>query len=246
MELDHKKTGALIASIRKQKNMTQSELALRLHITDKAVSKWECGKGFPDISIIEELADQLDLSVLELIRGETFPEEQASLNEVNKLTEELISIIKEKIRSNRSRISKGILIFLPLGIAFILEALPIGIKFYVRPIPPVSVIYYSYLDLFPPLRLNLAPFICAVLTLLSMVSTVCFLHTDVASVRRRRQKISLVLLALSFASALIAAAVNKTVGSVSILIVLLIALLIQAAVFLKPTIFDQKFADHFC
>ena len=51
--MDEGKMGALIADARKAKGMTQRELAQRLHVTDKAVSKWETGKGFPDMKLID-------------------------------------------------------------------------------------------------------------------------------------------------------------------------------------------------
>lgn len=68
--MDREKTGALIAAARKEKNMTQKDLAKALHVSDRAVSKWERGAGFPDVSLLEPLADALDLQVLDLLRGE--------------------------------------------------------------------------------------------------------------------------------------------------------------------------------
>lgn len=70
MEMDKTKTGALIAAARKEKNMTQKELAKALHVSDRAVSKWERGAGFPDVSLLEPLADALGLSVIALLHGE--------------------------------------------------------------------------------------------------------------------------------------------------------------------------------
>ena len=63
--MDRTKTGALIAAARKEQNMTQKELAAALHVSDRAVSKWERGAGFPDISLLEPLADTLGLGVLD-------------------------------------------------------------------------------------------------------------------------------------------------------------------------------------
>ena len=68
--MDQKKTGALIAARRKELNLTQKVLAEKLHISDRTVSKWERGVGFPDISLLEPLADTLGLSVLDLIQAE--------------------------------------------------------------------------------------------------------------------------------------------------------------------------------
>ena len=70
MRMDKTRTGALIAAARKEKNMTQKELAAALHVSDRAVSKWERGAGFPDISLLEPLADTLGIGVLDLLRGE--------------------------------------------------------------------------------------------------------------------------------------------------------------------------------
>ena len=68
--MDNIKTGALIRERRKEKGLTQRELAERLHVTDRAVSKWERGLCAPDIALLEPLSEALDLSVLELISGE--------------------------------------------------------------------------------------------------------------------------------------------------------------------------------
>lgn len=66
--MDNQKFGSFIAELRKEKNMTQKELADQLHVTDKAVSKWETGKGFPDLKLMEDLAKVLDISLVELIQ----------------------------------------------------------------------------------------------------------------------------------------------------------------------------------
>lgn len=63
-------TGAVIRKLREQKNMTQEELAEILQVSDKAVSKWETGHGYPDITLLEPLAAALGISVLELLSGE--------------------------------------------------------------------------------------------------------------------------------------------------------------------------------
>lgn len=77
--MDNKKTGTLIAARRQELGMTQKELAEKLNVSDRAVSKWERGAGFPDVSLLEPLADALELSVLELIHGKRMaPEEQPS------------------------------------------------------------------------------------------------------------------------------------------------------------------------
>lgn len=68
--MEAKKFGQFIAGIRKEKKMTQAELAGKIHVTDKAISRWERGLGFPDIQTLESLAQALGISVLELMRSE--------------------------------------------------------------------------------------------------------------------------------------------------------------------------------
>ena len=68
--MDAQKFGAFIAQCRKEKSMTQSELAAKIMVTDKAVSRWERGKGFPDINLLLPLAEALEVSVLELMHSE--------------------------------------------------------------------------------------------------------------------------------------------------------------------------------
>lgn len=68
--MDREKTGVLIAEARRKRGLTQKGLARQLHVSDRAVSKWERGAGFPDVSLLEPLADALDLQVLDLLRGE--------------------------------------------------------------------------------------------------------------------------------------------------------------------------------
>ena len=63
-------TGAMIRRLREARRITQSQLAERLNVTDKAVSRWETGRGYPDITLIEPLAAALGVSVIELFSGE--------------------------------------------------------------------------------------------------------------------------------------------------------------------------------
>lgn len=67
------KTGLLISACRKEKGLTQKQLAGQLNISDRTVSKWERGSGFPDISLLEPLADALGISVAGLLQGERVP-----------------------------------------------------------------------------------------------------------------------------------------------------------------------------
>lgn len=73
ISLENIQFGRFVAQLRKEQNLTQKELAERLHVTDKAVSKWETGKGFPDLKLLEPLAQVLNVSLVELLQGERTP-----------------------------------------------------------------------------------------------------------------------------------------------------------------------------
>ena len=68
--MDPIKTGQLISKKRKELNITQKDLASKLHITDKAISKWERGLSFPDISMLIPLSEVLNISLYDLLKGE--------------------------------------------------------------------------------------------------------------------------------------------------------------------------------
>ena len=68
--MDTEKFGKFIAACRMDNHMTQKELAQKLQVTDKAVSRWERGKGFPDISFLVPLSEALNISVPELMKSE--------------------------------------------------------------------------------------------------------------------------------------------------------------------------------
>lgn len=68
--MDQMKIGKFIASCRKEKNLTQAQLAEKLGITDRAISKWETAKSMPDTGLMSELCELLGISVNELFSGE--------------------------------------------------------------------------------------------------------------------------------------------------------------------------------
>lgn len=73
-------TGSIIKKLREEKNMTQAVLAEKLNISDKTVSKWETGKGYPDITLLEPLAESLGVSVVELLSGNDITNRNRSFN----------------------------------------------------------------------------------------------------------------------------------------------------------------------
>lgn len=95
--MDQIKIGRFIAQERKQKNYTQRQLADRLGISDKTISKWERGNGFPEVSLLLPLCKELDISVNELLTGE-----RVSDTEYRKKAEEnMVNLVKEAQESKK-------------------------------------------------------------------------------------------------------------------------------------------------
>ena len=105
------KFGKLILELRKEKNMTQQELANALHITDKAISKWERGVGLPDIGLLESIADIFDVSIAELVKGEKL---------ITNTNEEIDNIIVDTLKDNKTKLKKKNIIIIILSICVIL------------------------------------------------------------------------------------------------------------------------------
>lgn len=96
--MDYAKIGRFIAEKRKEKGMTQKELASQLNIGDKAVSKWETGRGMPDNSIMLPLCSLLGINVNELLMGETLSEK-----DYNESTEDIILTLMEEKESLKKK-----------------------------------------------------------------------------------------------------------------------------------------------
>lgn len=114
--MDQVKIGKFIAECRKAKNMTQAELAEKLNITDRAISKWETGKGMPDSGIMLELCNELDISVNELLSGEVIKMENYNL----KAEENLLELKKQKEDSDRNMLKLEVVIGCISTIAFLI------------------------------------------------------------------------------------------------------------------------------
>lgn len=90
--MDQKRIGAFIAQCRKEKNLTQMQIAELLGITNQAVSKWENGRGMPDVSLLQPLCDVLGISLNELFSGEHISAEEYK----GKAEENISKLFKEK------------------------------------------------------------------------------------------------------------------------------------------------------
>ncbi|MBO7614205.1 MAG: helix-turn-helix transcriptional regulator [Bacilli bacterium] len=122
--MDLEKIGSFIQERRKLKGLTQLELANVLHVTDRAISKWECGRSMPDSSIMLDLCKVLEISVNELLTGEVL-----EMNDYSKQAEmNLLEAVKNKEESDRMLLRMEILIGI---IAIIIGITPIFVAAFV-------------------------------------------------------------------------------------------------------------------
>ena len=119
------KSGLFIKEKRNEKNLTQKELAEKLNCTDKAISRWETGKGFPEVSFLIPLSEALDVSVNEIILGEEIKKEE--------IIEKTNNVIVETIKTSNKKINTANLI------VFILLLLIEVYAFYISPLKFMQV-----------------------------------------------------------------------------------------------------------
>lgn len=106
--------GKFIAEERKRKGYTQRQLSEKLGISDKTISKWECGNGFPEISLLLPLCNELDITVNELLSGQRVSEEDYQ----KKAEENMVNMIREK-EENKTKFALTIIIGIISMVTFI-------------------------------------------------------------------------------------------------------------------------------
>ena len=99
--MDANKFGCFVAERRKELKMTQKDLAAKIQVTDKAVSKWERGLGFPDINTIEYLADALNVSIIELMKSER-ETENVAIDEA--VVVNVLDMAEKEVQTKQTRI----------------------------------------------------------------------------------------------------------------------------------------------
>ena len=114
--MDQRKTGPFIAARRRSLGLTQAQLAEKLHVSNRTISKWETGAGFPDVSILESLADALEVSVSELLRGEAAESHVESDLAVREVVRVLGSSFKMQMRRLRRLAGSCVLLLFLLTI----------------------------------------------------------------------------------------------------------------------------------
>ncbi len=130
--MNYDKIGEFIKNRRKERNLTQSELAKRINVTDKAISKWERGLGCPDVSLLEVLSKELDVSILELLQGREIENEVIKVTEADDYIKSTINISNDLTKNKIKNIFNRII---ELSIVFIVLLLTI-----------LNIIQFKYMD----------------------------------------------------------------------------------------------------
>lgn len=169
--MDNQKTGAYISVLRKGRGMTQKELAEKIGVTDKAVSRWETGRGFPDVSVLKPLSETLGVTIAELVNGEPSAPETAS--------EQADSAILETIGYFRSMARKTVVMLL-LAVGVCLASLSLvltGRSVFYLPVLGICSIAVGIAVLFskrsfPAFQKSLSPKMARIITLAFLTGAV--------------------------------------------------------------------------
>lgn len=124
--MNTEKTGIFIAALRKEKGITQTQLAEMIHVSDKAISCWETGRGFPDINNLEAITECLGVSVAELLKGERIKETVTK--------EELEEIASDGISLTEAILSRSRYVYTILGLIIGLLIVAVIVIHYKSPI----------------------------------------------------------------------------------------------------------------
>lgn len=116
-QIDMKKFGFFLMTLRKEKNLTQKELGERLFVSDKTVSKWERGQSIPNVSLLIPIADLLGVTVTELLKGERILHQTLSLQEIEELVAGSVQLSsQEQTAIDQSNRKWRLAFFICLGI----------------------------------------------------------------------------------------------------------------------------------
>ena len=148
--MNQEKIGKFIAKVRKEKNMTQQELAKKLNITDRAISHWENGRSMPDAGIMLDLCKLLDINVNELLSAKKIVKESYNEQAEENLLEmrrEIESKNKKILILNRIITFLGVVIYLLIVLATIFIEMPMIIRNIIMALALVMLLLFGVCNL---------------------------------------------------------------------------------------------------
>lgn len=148
--MDQVKIGKFIAEMRKEQNLTQKQLADKLDISDRTISKWECGKGMPDVGLMIPLCEEIKINVNELLSGERLSEDHYS----RRAEENMIRLIEE----NGNKKKKEIVYAITYGFAVFMVIAMLVVSLLTQ---GLSIIYYLDFPSFTFIAVTLVLFLLA-------------------------------------------------------------------------------------
>lgn len=179
--MNQEEIGKFIAKCRKGKNLTQAQLAEKLNITDRAVSKWETGKNMPDSSIMLELCEILGVTVNELLSGEKIDME----NLEKKADENLIALKRKDENNIRKNIIISIIFTATLLIGLIVRAIcDIAISGNLTwSLIPISSIIFAWAVLLPVMILGKKGFLGGLISISIFIFPYLYILSDLINVK---------------------------------------------------------------
>lgn len=148
--MDMQKTGRLIRRLREARGITQKALAETLHVTDKAVSKWERGLSCPDVALLEPLAEQLGISVAELLQGEREAPSENAPDESKGGTPRRAKHCSKAALQKYAFSSCTLLFLVGGGVCAVCDLAVFGV--FTWSLIPIAALIFAWLVLFPLLR----------------------------------------------------------------------------------------------
>ena len=148
--MDQERIGKFILELRKEKKMTQQELADKIGVTDRAISKWENGRGMPDLSLMKPLCDELGISINELISGEKINKKEYQ----DRFEENIFNTINYSQKQIKKTRNKYVIIIVIIVLFLIVLVTLFGIDINrMKNNKPVVFSTWGF-DYFPPVNLD--------------------------------------------------------------------------------------------
>lgn len=147
-EIDKKNFGEFISMLRKEKYMTQKELAARLLVSDKAVSKWETGNSMPDITLLVPLAEVLEVTVTELLECKRIEKKDfLDTDRTDEIVKKVITLSEEKQNLFRMNRKKRLVFFVPIVAVACVEAILLQVCAQFKNVPADNLYLFTVIGI---------------------------------------------------------------------------------------------------